>query len=150
MADRVERWELNPAASGVTATDGQGAKWADIWDFEVPYHVEIVLNPSDIVSFYLVGDDAAAMPNTTQIRMVKRDTANEESIPILSPVNYKTGQEFQDSKKLMHLTMASPISVGTDEHIVVQVYGADALGSGDTDASASHFKLITTRRRKGL
>jgi len=150
MAERIERWELNPAASGITVADGQGAKWADIWDFQVPYHVEIVLNPADIVSFYLVGDDASEMPNITQIRVVKRDTTNEESTPILSDINYKTVKEFADKKKLAHLTMGSQIVVGTDEHIVVQINGADAATTGDTDASASHFKLVTTRRRKGL
>ena len=150
MADRVERWELNPSASGVTATDGQGAKWADIWDFEVPFHVQIDLKPTDIFSAYLVGDDSSEMPATTQIRVVKRDVANEDSISILSPMNYQTGKEFSDRKKLTHLTMASTMSVGTDEHIVVQVYGADAATTGDTDASASYFKLITTRKRKGL
>ncbi len=150
-AVKEERFEVNPASTGITEQDGRGTNWWDIWDFKVSLNQVVILRPTDVFSCYLVGDDAAAMPNATKVRVVKRDVANEDSIPILPVVNYKQAQEFADKNLQMHLrALGGVMEVVAEEHIVVQVSGADATGTGDTDASASHFKIFCTRRRKSL
>ena len=147
----TERFELNPSTTGITAVDGNGATWnADIWDFKVPFNTQIELNPTDIFAAYLIGDDAAEMPGATQVRVVVRDVASESALPILRDTLYQRVKAFSDVKKLTKLPIDKMVTVETDEHIVVMVNGADAAGSGDTDASASHFRLVTTRKRKPL
>jgi len=151
MSFREDRFELNQSTTGITESDGLGATWqADIWDFKVPLNTWIKLHPTDIFACYLVGDDASEMPASTQVRVVVRDVANEDSKPILSALLYQRVKAFTDRDKLKNLTIAKEIVVGPEEHIVVQVNGADAATTGDVDASASNFKLVTTRRRKAL
>ena len=151
MAYKEEKFEINQNSTGITEVDGLGATWeGNIWDFKVPLNTWIKLRPSDIFSCYLVGDDAAQMPAATQVRVVRRDVANEDTKPILSACLYQRVKDFTDKDKMKHLTIDREIEVGPDEHIVVMVNGADAAGTGDTDASASNFKLQTTRRRKAL
>lgn len=147
---KEEAFELNQNTTGITESDGLGATFADIWDFKVPLNTTVKLKPGDIISCYLVGDDAAEMPATTQIRVVRRDVANEDAKPILSACNYQTVKQFADVGKMKRLTIDHEVVIGPDEHLVVMVNGADATGTGDTDASASNFRLKTTRKRKGL
>ena len=151
MGQITERFELNQSTSGITESDGAGASWsADIWDFKVPTNTEIILSPRDIFSCYLVGDDVAEMPSATQIRVVVRDVANQSAKAILRDILYQRVKSFSDTKKIAYLDIDREIVVTSEEHIVVMVYGADAAGTNDTDASASHFKLVTTRKRKAL
>ena len=148
---REELSEINPSTTGITAADGDGNNWKDIWDLKVPLNVFYVLKPTDLFAAYLVGDDTAEMPNTTRIRVVRRDVTNTEAKAILSEIIYKLAKDFTDKKKLMHLSgVQAQNIVGAEEHIVVQVAGADVAGTGDTDASAGYFKVFTTRRRKAL
>ena len=148
---KEEKYELNSLSTGITEQDGSGLLWKDIWDFKVPINQSIVLKPIDLFSAYLKGDDAAEMPNTTRIRVLRRDVANEDAKAVLNEVYYKLCKEFTDKNLLMHLSIHQPVEVGSEEHIVVQVSGLDATGiAGDTDASASFFKILTTRKRKGL
>ena len=151
MAYIEEKFELNSGVSGVTESDGLGATWhADIWDFKVPINNWILLKPKDVFSCYLVGDDGVEMPAKTQVRIVKRDVANEEAKPILPNLLYQQIKNFRDRDLVMHINVRGVVEVGPEEHIVVQVNGADVATTGDLDASASHFKLVTTRRRKRL
>lgn len=144
-----ERFEINPNSTGITETDGQGALWADIWDFKVQPNTQIKLKPTDIFSCYLIDDGGSVeMPKTTQVRVVRRDVANEDAEPILTTVLYQSIKAFTDKDKLMHLSIPWEIIVDEYEHIVVMINGNGA--TGDTDASLSHFKIQTTRRRKAL
>ena len=148
--DKIEKFELNPKTSGITESDGKGATWGDNWDFKIPYHVVVQLKPSDVFSCYLIGDDAAEMPASTLVQVVKRDVMNLDSTPIIKPFLYQMAKEFSNKKKLLYLDITAPLFVSTEEHIVVQVNGADAAGTGDLDVSASHFKLVTIRKRRAL
>ena len=149
MGWKTERFELNSGVSGVTELDGQGATWqADIWDFKVPVNTQVILSPSDTIALYLVGDDAAEMPKVTQVRVVIRDVSNEIAKPIIKSCNYQRFKSFQDRKQIVNLEIGEEIVVESEQHIVVMVNGIDAATTGDTDASASLFKLVTTRNRK--
>ncbi len=147
---KEEKFELNSQSPGITEQDGSGILWKDIWDFKVPINQSIVLKPTDLFSAYLVGDDVAEMPNVTRIRVARRDVANEDAKSVLGEVYYKLAKEFTDKNLLMHLSIDQPVEIGAEEHIVVQVSGLDATGTGDTDASASFFKILTPRKRKSI
>ncbi len=147
---KEERYEINSSSVGITESDGSGATWKDIWDFKVSVNQQIVLNPTDIFSAYLVGDDTAEMPKNTRVRLVKRDVTNEDAKPLLPELPYQQAKEFKDRALLMHLAIQGTLVVESEEHIVVQINGADATGTGDTDASASYFKIFTHRRKKVL
>jgi len=147
---KEERYEINSSSVGITESDGSGATWKDIWDFKVPVNQQIVLNPTDIFSAYLIGDDAAEMPKTTRVRVVKRDVTNEDAKPVLPELPYQQIKQFTDRNLLMHLAIPGTLVMESEEHIVVQVNGVDAAGSGDLDASASYFKIFTHRKKKVL
>lgn len=148
MAFVREKFELNQSSTNVTATDGIGANFGDIWDFKSLFGTKIILRPGDTISMLLTGDDAAEMPDTTRIEIVKRDVTNTEAIPLLGEVLYGAIKQFSSKKAILKLSITKEIIVNTDEHIVIRINGIDAATTGDLDASASRFALITTRERE--
>lgn len=151
MPIKEDRYEINPSSIGITEADGDGINWKDIWDYKVPLNTWIILQPTNLFAAKLTGDDAAEMPTTTRIRVVRRDVANEDSRAVLSEIYYQLAKDFTDLAKLMHLSIKDKVTVNSEEHIVVQIAGKDATGAaGDTDASASYFKIMTTRRKVGI
>jgi len=144
----IEKVEINASRSGMTAADGTGTAWGDIWDYEPPTNIRLLIRPGDIFSAYLVGDDASEMPGITEIRVEKRDVSEQDRVPILPPTLYNQVKSFTTRQSVMRLSIPSEIVVDSGEHLVIQVKGADAAATGDTDASASSFKLATTWTRK--
>lgn len=150
MPIKEAKYEINPSSAGITEADGDKTNWKDIWDFKVPLNTWIILQPKDLFAAKLVGDDTNEMPKATRVRIMRRDVANEDAKPVLSEIYYELAKDFTNWDKLMHLSIKESITVGPEEHIVVQVAGLDATGTGDIDASASYFKILTTRRKVGI
>ena len=148
---KSEKFEINSGSTGITEADGSGTLWKDNWDYKVAVNQWIQITPESTFSANLVGDDAAAMPNITRVRIVRRDVANEDHKTILPECLYKQVQEEQDRMLWMTFkNLTANILLGPEEHIVIQCAGADAAGTGDLDASASRFSLKCQRRRKAL
>jgi len=150
MANIEEKFEISSLSTGITEADGDGTNWKDVWDFQVPLNTKIVLKPTDFFSCYLDGDDAAEMPAVTEVRLLHRDVANEQTKPLIRALLYQQVKPFQDTDKLIRLDIVKAIVIQPSEHIVVQIKGADATGTGDVDASDSYFKLVTARLRRSL
>jgi len=150
-SQKDEKFEINAGSTGITETDGQGTTFADIWVYKIQTNQKIVVNPDSIFACNLVGDDAAAMPNNTQVRVLRRDVTGEDAKTILPACPYIQVQEFQDKNKFMRFrNLVQEVVCGEGEEIAVQISGADAAGTGDTDASASYFKMIVNRRRNRI
>ena len=142
--------EITESTTGVAELDGQGATWqVDIWNLTIPFNQKHKIGPSSIFSCYLVGDDAAEMPDKTLVRVVKRDMDEQETVTLLSTL-YQNCKEFTNKAKLQKLTTRADILCTAGEHIAIMVNGADVATTGDTDASASNFRLTSLRERKSI
>lgn len=142
--------EITESTTGIAALDGQGATWTvDIWNLTIPFNQKHKLGPTNTFSCSLVGDDAAQMPDKTLVRVVKRDMDEQETVTLLSTL-YKNCKEFVDKNKIQKLTVRADILSTPGEHIAIMVNGVDAATTGDTDASASSFKLTSLRERKSI
>ena len=148
---KPERFVINPSSTGITEADGSGANFKAIWDYKVPTNQWLIIDPRSVFATSLVGDDAAAMPAGTRVRVVKRDVTGEDELTIMPENNYQSFKEFRDVKlQARFQNLGAPVEISPEEHIIVQVAGVDAATTGDTDASASNFNIICTRRKKPL
>lgn len=142
--------EITESTTGVAALAGQGATWnVDIWNLTIPFNQKHKLGPTNTFSCSLVGDDAAQMPDKTLVRVVKRDMDSWETVTLLSTL-YKNCKEFTDKNKIQNLTVRNDILCTPGEHIAIMVNGADVATTGDTDQTASSFKLTSLRERKSI
>lgn len=142
--------EITESTTGVAALAGQGATWTvDIWNLTIPFNQKYKIGPTDTFSCYLVGDDAAEMPAKTLVRVVKRDMDTQEIVTLLSTL-YQNCKEFADKNKIRTLTPRNDILCTPGEHIAIMVNGIDVTTSGDTDQTASNFRLTSLRERKSI
>lgn len=150
MGTLWEYKEITESTTGVAELDGNGASWQiDIWNLTVPYNQKHTFSSKDVFSCKLVGDDAAEMPAKTLVQVVKRDMDTQEKIILLDTL-YQNCKAFRDVAKLQHLNVRNTVTVSPGEHIAVMVNGVDAATTGDTDASASNFRLTSQRERKTI
>ena len=144
--------EITESTTGVAQLDGNGATWQrDIFNLTVPYNQKHTLTSNSTFSIYLVGDDASEMPAKTLVRVVKRDADSQELIPLLNTL-YVNCKEFTNVKKIAHLTIkqGQSVVVRPGEHLAIMVNGADVATTGDTDASASRFRITSQRERTSI
>ena len=148
----LEFKEISESTTGVAQVDGNGATWqVDIFNLTVPFNQKHVFTSNCTVYMSLVGDDAAQMPDRTLVRVVKRDMDSQELKPLLSTL-YVNCKEPKNVKKMAHLNIpeGEQVVVTPGEHIAIMVNGADAATTGDTDASASSFRITSQRERKSI
>ncbi len=149
MPEITERIEITAAIVDVTVGDGNGASFADIWALLVPINQKYTVTEQDSLSCYLVGDDTVEMPANTKVRVVKKSIGRVDSSTVTPIVLYSQLKEFADIRKLFFLGVNRTV-IGPGEYLILQVAGADVAGTGDTDGSASSFKITATRTRPSL
>ncbi len=143
-----EKFIIDPTSDGITESDGSLTNWKDIWVYKVPINQQIVIDQTDSISMSLVGDNAAAMPNRTRVKISIRNIADENERIIFPECPYIQVKEFQDKNLIMKFrSLKKEVTLRAGERVCIQVAGVDATGTGDTDASASTFSLPCRRRR---
>lgn len=130
----------------ISVADGTADTWTDIWKYQVPVGVSLILKPEHTFSAYL--EDAAAEVGsaTCSVRIEKKDASESDTQIVYGPNLYIASKEFQDAKILAHLNVpASGIIVNEREYLVVTV-----LDDGAIDESDSYFELRIAKVRKAL
>ena len=151
-----EAFTLTKGDSGVTSQDGLDAstEWGKIWEYHIPVGIGLYILPGHTFSCYLHGDDNAQMPATTRVRVLLKDSAQQDVKTILGPVLYQTLKEFVDRDKIARFNVSEPIKVFEQQYIVVETSGADVATTGGVDqtggASDSYFEMAISRVRLPL
>lgn len=153
---KQEPFCLTKADSGITSSDGPDAsstEWGDIWSYQVPTGIGVLILPGHTLSVYLEGDDDAEMPATTRIKVVQRDSSQQDEKTLMGPLLYASLKEFTDRDKIQRFN-AGPFRVYEKQYLVIEVQGADATGTGGVDqtggSSDSYFEMNISRVRQPL
>lgn len=148
MKDIVEEAiDITQGDAGVTGTNTAAATWGDLWDYQVPVGIGLVLMPSHCFSVYL--ESLSEAEANALVEIVLRDSAGAEEKTILHPTLYATLKEFQDVNLKARLNLKEPIKVFEEQHIVIRAKsasGIDVTGG----SSESYFDLEATRIRETL
>ena len=144
---KEERWVLNSADTSAIPSanraDGTASKWSDIWKYQVPIGQAHILKPQHFLAAYL--EDAAPAEvgsGTCRIKVVKRDSSEQDEKALYGPALYIASKEFQDRDKMASLALVGDELVEERFFIVIQVNDDGAI-----DESDSYFKLETIRLR---
>ena len=140
-----ERFEIKRTTAGVTEMDGLAATWGSLtYDFLLPVNQRLRFKKGDYVAATLIGDDAAAMPDSTLVRLVVTDNAGKVKHVLFNGL-YARMQDFRDVEARCYLQIDREIYVEAGEHVVMLVNGLDAAATGDVDASAGTIKISCDR-----
>ena len=140
-----QRYHLTDADAAITAADGTADTWSDIFKWQCPQGVTLLLKPSDTFSAYIDATGEIAAPNA-EIKVEKRSASEQDKRTILGPAMYTRVTEFQDEDLKAHINVPSEgLLVEPREWLVVMV-----KDDGTVLEANSFFDLFTTRIRESV
>lgn len=133
----------------IEVANGTLATWSDIWKYQVPVGVSLILKPHHTFAAYLYESTAPGecTVTNTMVKIEKRD-ASESSVTKAFSDLYITAREFQEVPKMAKLGLVPQegIIVGERELLVISVYDPD----GAVQESSCYFELYIAKVRKAL
>jgi len=140
-----QRYHLTDADPAITAADGTADVWSDIFKWQCPQGVTLLLKPTDTFSAYIDATGEITAP-AAQIKVEWRDASEQDKRPILGPAMYTRVTEFQDEELKAHINVPSEgLPVQPRQWLVVMVHD-----DGTVLETNSFFDLFTTRIRESV
>ena len=132
----------------ISVADGTANQWSDIWNYEVPIGVALILKPEHTFAAYLYEstNSAACGDSDCRVKIERRDNSESDVLLVFGPDFYVTVQEFQNKSLMARLKVpAEGVVVNEREKLVISVYDNGAI-----DESACYFELHIAKIRKVL
>ena len=133
----------------ISSANGVATYWSDLWTYQVPNGVALILKPTDTFSLYLdSGTGSTEAPAaTTSIKIEKRDASKSDILLAYGPTFYLDAKEFQDVNKLARLRITGDSLVINEREFLI----ISAKTAAVTLAVAyCYFVIHTTRIRKAI
>ena len=129
----------------VSVANGVASRWSDIWKYQVPLGVSLILKPEHTFSAYL-DDGAEVGAQTCSVKIEKRDSSQSDVVILFGPNLYATVKEFSERSKMATLGVPSGgIIVSEREYLVISAYD-----DGTITESTCYFELHIAKVRKAI
>ena len=151
-----EPFSLTKGETGMSQQDGLNAStdWGQVFEYQVPIGIGLMILPGHAFSCYLHGDDGAEMPATTLVRILHKDSSKRDSKVILGSTLYAKLKEFTDRDKIARFDILEPAKIYEKQHLTIETAGADAAGTGGVDVTGgtkeTYFEAAISRVRQPL
>jgi len=132
----------------IAVANGVLATWSDIWKYQVPVGVTLILKPEHTFAAYLYESTAPGECTTTNtmVTIEKRDSSGSDVIKAYQDL-YLACSEFQEKSKMARLQApAEGLIVNEREFLVISVYDPD----GAVSEASCYFELHIAKIRKAL
>lgn len=138
----------------IAVANGTAATWSDIWKYQVPIGVSLIIKPEHTISIYLdhnAGSDemgsAAGEYGRCMVRVEKRDASGSDVKVLYGPKLYTASKQFVDKNRLAHFNVPPEgVIINEREYLVILVYDS-------TDAAVEaycYFEARIAKVRKAL
>jgi hypothetical protein len=145
-----EPYRLTSSDAVISSANGAAASlWYDVWTYQAPNGVALILKPTDTFSAYLDYGTGSSEDSitATRIKIEKRDPSKSDVQLIFGPTLYKECREFSDINTIAHIQLPdSTLVLNEREFLIISVY----YSAQATVAAYSYFVLHTTRVRKAI
>lgn len=134
----------------VTAT-GTAGTWVDLWKYQVPMGVSLIIKPEHTISMYLaVSTTECAMLageyDTCMVRIEKRDSSQSDVQVLCGPRIYKAFTVWDEKNRLAHFNVPPEgVIINEREFLVILVYDDGAITETDC-----YFEARIAKVRKAL
>lgn len=137
----------------VAVADGVAATWSDIWKYQVPVGVSLILKPEHTFAAYLYESTAPGecTITNTMVKIEKRDSSESDVVKVFFDI-YKTCREFQNKSSMARLQVPNEgVIVNEREYLVISVYDPDgAVDEAGAAGGDSYFEMHIAKVRKAL
>ncbi len=135
---------LDPVMS---EADGTAAVWSDIWKYQVPVGVALILKPEHLFSLYLEDTSPAVVGDSScSVKIEKRDSSGSDMLIAYGPALYMKSKEFQNRPLKARLSVAADGLIIEERQFLVIA----ALDDAAIDASDSYFELHVAKVRRSI
>ena len=149
MADTVKEspFRLTDSDPVIAVADGVAATWSDIWTYQVPQGVALIIKPFHTISAYIYDAGAEVGASTCQIKVEKRDASGGDTEILFGPDLYYAIKEFQERGKMAKFSQVSEAGVIIEprQKLVISV-----KDDGTVDESSCYFELHIAKIYKTL
>ncbi|MBU2613914.1 hypothetical protein KJ925_05685 [Patescibacteria group bacterium] len=148
MAEVIEQpFRLTNLDPVIAEADGTANLWSDIWKYQVPQGVALILKPQHSFSTYLEDTSPAEVGNPTcQVKIEKRDSSESDVLLVYGPDLYYASKEFQDKDLKARLRVPEAgVAINEREFLVIA-----AKDDATIDASDSYFEMYIAKVRKTI
>jgi hypothetical protein len=129
----------------VDVADGTLNTWSDIWKYQVPVGVTLMLKPEHTFAAYIEDASTEVGNSTCQVKIEKRDSSESDVQKVYLDLYYAS-KEFAEKSKMAHLQVPSGgVIVAEREYLVISV-----KDDGAVDESDSYFELHIAKIRKAI
>lgn len=131
----------------ISEADGTASQWSDLWKYQVPVGVALIIKPEHVLFLYLEDTSPAEVGEATcRVKVEKRDSTGSSVVLLYGPELYLTSKEQQDRTLMARFAVpADSIVIGAREYLVISAYD-----DGTIDASDSYFELYIAKIRRAL
>ena len=136
----------------IERADGVASTWSDIFKYQVPVGVSLIIKPHHTFAAYLDESTGStpALGNDCSARIEKRD-ASESSVQIIfGPKLYASFGQFANRDRMAHFSVPSEgVIINEREYIVIVAWNAVILTSNST-SNYCYFEMHIAKVRKAL
>lgn len=136
----------------LSVADGVASTWSDIWKFQCPIGVSLIIKPEHTLSLYLAIAGpaevavAAGTWDTCAVRVEKRDSSGSDVQVICGPRIYRAFRQFDDRNRLAHFNVpAEGVIISEREYFVILAYD-----DGTISEAVCYFEARIAKVRKAL
>lgn len=153
MPDIIEQpFRLYQDDPVIAVADGTLAVWSDIWKYQVPVGVSLILKPHHTFACYLFESTHSTECTTTNtmVKIEKRDASESDVVKCLLDL-YITMRTFDEKPLMRKLDVPEEgIIINEREFLVISVYDPDGAVDEAGGTSDSFFELHIAKVRKAL
>lgn len=149
MVEKIkeEPFRLTQADPVISAANGVASRWSDVWKYQVPIGVKLLILPTHTFGCYLRDTSPAEVGDSTcRVKIEKRDPAEGSVICLYGADLYVASKEFQDQSKLARMKVpGGGITIDEREFLVISAYDDATIAY-----ATSYFEMHIAKVRRAL
>lgn len=142
-------FRLTQADPVISAASGVSGSWSDIWKYQVPVGMSLIIKPNHTFAAYLHDGEecGTAVFSDCSVRIEKRDASESDVEILFGPKLYKSIRNFTPYNRMAKFSVPEEGKIINEREYLVIV----ALNDGTlTGATTSFFEMHIAKIRKAI
>ncbi len=153
MPEIVEQpFKLNQADPVISAADGVANTWSDIWKYQVPVGMSLIIKRNHTFACYLdegTGSTESGVADAS-VRIEKRDASESDVEIIFGPKLYTSVKQFTPFNRVAKFGVPEEGKIINEREYLVVVILNDAILTSASSSYYCYFEMQIAKVRKAL
>ena len=149
MPEIIEQpFRLTQSDPVIAGTNGTTAVWSDIWKYQVPVGMSLIIKPNHTFAWYCYdgAECGTAAFSDCSVRIEKRDASESDVMVLFGPKLYKSCRNFTPFNRMAKFSVPEEGVIINEREFLVIV----ALNTGTVAYATSYFEMHIAKVRKAI